>query len=119
MNDKIEVLGEGEELVIHDRGRGRITGRYSYESKLEVIGDNLLVYRDKPFRVEKNGPWNKAIDKPSIELLGIVEEGPYENSEGGQEVVYREMEIGEELIEGYLENGDPEEVDLKNLLGWS
>lgn len=98
-----EVLGSEIEWVEDDPPWSRKVPTKKYESKTEEVGNEKVVYLEKNY---------------SVEVLGRVVYGPYENFEGDLEVKYIGVECGEDLIEGFLEEGEPDEIDLCNLLGW-
>lgn len=99
-----EVLGSEIEWIEDGPPWRRRVPVKKYESKVEDVGSEKVVYREKDY---------------SIEVLGKAVDGPYENFEEEPEVKYVELENGEDLVRGYLEEGEPDETDLCNLLGWS
>ncbi|MFB6159492.1 MAG: hypothetical protein ABEJ95_07625 [Candidatus Nanohalobium sp.] len=99
-----EVLGSEIEWIEDDPPWRRKVPVKRYESKVEEVGSEKVVYREREY---------------STDVLGKVVDGPYENFEGEPEVRYIELENGEDLVEGYLDEGEPGETDLCNLLGWS
>lgn len=101
---KREVLGSEIEWIDDDLPWRRRVPVKRYESKVEEVGGQKVAYREKGY---------------SVEVLGKVVDGPYENFEQKPEVKYTELENGEDLVKGYLEEEEPEEIDLCNLLGWS